>query len=149
MDTEMKRIKKSVLINAPKEKVWDVLFTDRYTRIWYTAFGEGSRAETDWKVGSKAIFSDESNSGLIGEVIANEANEKLSVEYKGILNDNKEDYESDMANQIKGGRETYHISEEDGVTYLEIESDMGAEYFEEMSKAWVSALQKVKSLAES
>ena len=68
---------------------------------------------------------------------------------KGILNDNKEDYESDMANQIKGGRETYHISEEDGVTYLEIESDMGAEYFEEMSKAWVSALQKVKSLAES
>lgn len=149
MNTEMKRIKKSILINAPKEKVWDVLFTDRYTRIWYTAFGEGSRANTNWEVGSKAIFSDESNSGLIGEIITNEANEKLSVEYKGILYNDTEDYDSDLAKQVKGGQETYHISEEDGMTYLEIESDMGPEYFDEMSKAWVIALEKVKVLSES
>ena len=149
MNTEIKRIKKSIRINAPKEKVWDVLFTDHYTRIWYAAFGEGSHADTDWKVGSKAICSDGSHSGLIAEVVVNHPNEKLSVEYTGVLNDKAEDYDSDLAKQIKGGRETYHISETEGVTYLEIESDMGVDYFDEMSKAWESALEKVRSLSES
>lgn len=149
MNTEMKRIKKSILINAPKEKVWDVLFTDRYTRIWYAAFGEGAHAETDWQLGSKAVFSDESNCGLIGEIITNQINEKLSVEYTGVLMNEVEDYDSDMARQVKGGRETYHISEGDGVTYLEIESDMAPEYFEDMSGTWVKALEKVKALAEA
>jgi len=40
-------IKKSIEINAPKEKVWDVLLSDSYTGIWYLAFGEGVHAETD------------------------------------------------------------------------------------------------------
>jgi len=149
MNTENKRIKKSIQISAPKEKVWDVLFTDHYTRIWYKAFGEGSRADTDWEVGSKAIFSDDSNSGLIGEVIVNQPNEKLSVEYKGILNNDQEDYDSELAKEVKGGRETYHISEKEGGTYLEIESDMAPEYFDEMSEAWDNALEKVKTLSES
>jgi len=97
MNTEVKRIKKSIQINATKEKVWDVLFTDHYTRIWYAAFGEGSHADTDWEVGSKAIFADGSHSGLIAEVIVNQPNEKLSVEYTGVLNDKTEDYDSDVA----------------------------------------------------
>jgi len=149
MNLEEKRIKKSILINAPKEKVWDVLFTDRYTRIWYASFGEGSHAVTDWQLGSKAIFTDCSNNGLIGEVVENKKNEKLSVEYTGILQADREDYESELAKQVRGGRETYHISEGDGVTYLQIESDMAPEYFDDMSKAWVAALEKVKALSES
>lgn len=148
MNTDKKRIEKSIRILATKEKVWDVLFTDSYTRIWYAEFGAGSYAETDWKVGSKAIFKDDSESGLVGKIIDNEQYRKLSVEYTGNFAEGKEDYESDIAKDVKGGRETYHISENEGITYLEVECDMSPEYFEMMSEAWDNALQKIKSLAE-
>ena len=34
----MKTIKKSIEIKASKEKVWEVLTEDKYTRIWYADF---------------------------------------------------------------------------------------------------------------
>lgn len=148
METTKSLIQKSIVIKAPKEKVWDVLFTDPYIRIWYNEFAVGCYAVTDWKLGSKAVFKDESESGLIGEIVANQPNQLLTIEYTGVLDRGAEDYESDMANQMKGGRETYKISETDGRTYLEVELDIAQEYFEMMSSMWDKALEKIKELAE-
>lgn len=148
METTKKVIRKSIRINASKEKLWEVLFTEPYTRIWYEEFSKGSYAETDWRLGSKAIFKDDSHSGLIGKVVANQPNSLLSVEYTGVLEGGKEDYESDIAKQVQGGRETYVISESEGSTLLEIEGDMAPEYFDIMSDAWDRALEKVKVLSE-
>lgn len=146
MKTEL--IKKSIEISAPKEKVWDVLLNDKFTRIWYAEFSEGSHAETDWKVGSKALFTDKSNRGLVGKVIVNIPNEVISVEYQGLVMAGTEDYESDEAKNVKGARETYHLAEKNGVTRVSIECDMGEEWFESMSLAWDKALLKVKELSE-
>ncbi|MCF0057984.1 SRPBCC domain-containing protein [Dyadobacter sp. CY356] len=148
METTKSLIQKSILIKAPKEKVWDVLFTDPYIRIWYNEFAVGCYAVTDWQLGSKALFKDNNESGLIGEIVANQPNQLLSIEYKGVLEGGVEDYESEMANQMKGGRETYKISEVDGGTYLEVELDIAQEYFEMMSSAWDKAMEKIKELAE-
>lgn len=146
---EKQTIKKSIEINTSKEKVWDVLLNDKFTKIWYAEFSEGSHAETDWKVGSKAIFTDNSKEGLVGKVIVNKPNEVISVEYQGTVIDGKEDYESDVSKNVKGGLETYRLSEKDGVTYLSIECDMAPELFESMSLLWEKALQKVKELSET
>jgi uncharacterized protein YndB with AHSA1/START domain len=149
MEAQKELIRKSISIHAPKEKVWDVLFTDRYIRIWYSEFSQGSYAITDWKVGSKALFIDESKRGLVGEIAVNEPNQRLAIEYAGTVNeDGAEDYESEMAGEFKGTRETYHISEEGGITFLELTCDMPAKYFEMMSAAWDKALQKIKQLSE-
>lgn len=148
METEKQTIKKSIEINAPKEKVWNVLLNDKFTRIWYAEFSEGSHAETDWEIGSKAIFKDNSKSGIIGKIIENKANEVLSIEYEGILTDGKEDYESEDAAAVKGWLETYHLSEKNGVILLSIECDMPEKYFDTMSEAWQNALQKIKELSE-
>jgi uncharacterized protein YndB with AHSA1/START domain len=144
-----KKIKKSVDIHAPKEKVWDILLNDEYTRIWYAEFSEGSHAETDWKVGSKAVFIDNSKSGLVAKVIANQPNEFISVEYQGLISDGKEDYASDNATGIKGDRETYQLVEKGGETHLSIDLDISEAYFEFMSEAWDKALQKIKALSET
>jgi hypothetical protein len=40
-------IKKAIAINASRQKVWDVLLLDKYTRMWYSEFSEGSRVETN------------------------------------------------------------------------------------------------------
>ena len=142
-------IKKSIELNAPKEVVWNVLFNDEFTRIWYSEFSEGSHAQTDWKVGSKAVFTDNSNCGLIGKIIANRPFELLSVEYTGQLLNGAEDYDSDIAKDIKGGLESYRLSEQNGKTHLSIECDMGEDFFDLMSQAWGRALQKIKQLTES
>lgn len=141
-------IKKTIDISAPREKVWDVLLQDKFTRIWYAEFSEGTYAETDWQVGSKAVFKDHTESGMVGKVITNQPNELLSVEYQGLVADGKEDYQSAEAQQVKGGRETYRLAEKNGVTQLSIEGDMSEAYFETMSLAWNKALQKIKELSE-
>jgi uncharacterized protein YndB with AHSA1/START domain len=144
-----KTIKKSINISAPKEKVWDILLNDKFNRIWYAEFSEGTHAETDWKVGSKVVFKDNRQSGMIGKIIENKPDEALSIEYQGILNAGSEDYESAGAKQMKGGRETYQLSEKEGITKVSIESGMTEEYFDSMSLAWDKALQKIKELSEA
>jgi len=141
-------IKKSIDISAPKEKVWDVMLSDKFTRIWYAEFSEGSHAETDWKIGSNALFKDISESGLVGKVIVNKPYEVISVEYKGIVLAGIEDYKSEGANNVKRGLETYRLKEKEGVTHLSIECDMSEEYFDSMSSDWEKALKKVKELSE-
>lgn len=149
MNAEKQLIKKSIQISAPKEKVWDVLLQDHSTRIWYAAFSEGSYAETDWQLGSKAIFKDNSNSGMVGTVVVNRPHEVISVEYTGVIENGEEIYNNEVAKAVQGGRETYRLSEKYGITQLNIECDMSEEYFDMMSAAWDQALQKIKELAET
>ena len=144
-----KKIQKSISIEAPDNKVWTVLLEDEFTREWYSEFGAGTFAVTDWQVGSKAVFQDNTNSGLIGRVIANTPRQLLSVEYEGILHNGMEDYESELASQVRGGRETYYLTSEGNRSALSIECDMSEDMFEPMSTSWDKALLKVKQLAET
>ena len=42
-----KTLKKSIAINASKEKVWEVLMNDEYNRQWFSEFSQDTRVETD------------------------------------------------------------------------------------------------------
>ena len=145
----MKAIEKTLHINAPKEKVWDVLVNDKLNRIWYAEFSEGTYAETDWKAGSKVKFIDKTNNGLVGRITESKPNESLILEYEGQVLNGEEDYESDNAKAMKGGRESYKLSSENGSTQLDIRGDMDESFYEEMAGAWDKALQKIKELAEA
>jgi uncharacterized glyoxalase superfamily protein PhnB len=145
---KVKTIKKSIDINAPKQQVWNILVEDEYIRDWYSEFSPGSHVETDWKEGGKAVFSDHTNCGMVAKIIANKPLEELAFEYTGFLKDGVEDYESEGAKAMKGGKEIYILKGENGTTHLDIASDMGDEWFDSMSVAWDKALQKVKQLAE-
>lgn len=145
----MQTIKKSIVLNAPAAKVWKVLLDDQFTREWYAAFSEGSHADTDWKTGSKAVFTDHSGCGMIMRVLVNKPFEEMKLEYIGQVKDSREDYDSEEAKLLHGGIESYKLFEKDGTTELVVASDMGEDYFELMSKAWDNALEKFKGLAES
>ncbi len=95
------------------------------------------------------MFTDGKGNGIIGKIIDNKTNELISIKYDGLLMKGREDYESNEAKNISGGRETYRLSEKNGNTYLSIESDMTEEYFDILSSRWEKALQKVKELSEN
>lgn len=145
---ETQQIKQTLLVNAPKEKVWDVLTKDELNRQWYAEFSEGTYAETDWKAGSQVIFTDGSQSGLVAVVLVNEPGKSLILEYTGELKDGVEDYHSESAQKVKGGKETYLLSEKNGQTQLDVTGDMDPEFYEMMSEAWERAMVKIKVLAE-
>ncbi len=149
MKNEVKTIEKTIEIQAPKANVWEVLQQDQYTRQWYEAFSKGSKADTTWQTGTKAVFTDDSGNGIIGRIEENSPEDFLSIKYNGVVTDGKEDYDSEGAKAVNGWQETYRLIETDGKTQLEIRSDMSEKYFDSMSAAWDKALQKVKELAES
>lgn len=145
---EIKEIRKSVEIEAPKEKVWEVLLQDKYIQEWYAVFSETAKVETDWQTGSKALFTDCTGNGTICTIAESKPGEALLLEFTGIIKNGLEDLESEEAQAIKGAREQYRLSQQNGTTTLSVLSDMAAVYFDHMAAKWEAALQKIKELAE-
>lgn len=144
----IKPINKDITINAPAATVWRHLTNDASVRQWYNEFAEGSHAETDWQVGSPVRFVDGTNCGMFGHVVAADPGKLLSVELDGFIMNGKEDVESEGAKAVKGGRETYTLTEEDGKTHLAISTAMGEDWYDTMVQAWDRALLKLKDMAE-
>lgn len=142
-------IKKSIVIEATRQKVWHVLVNDTFSRIWYQEFSAGAYAQTDWNINSKVIFSDPTGNGLIGKIIDNRKFEALTIEFTGQLVEGVEDYTSQTAQALKGKRESYRIKEQNGAVLLSISADLADVYAEQMEPAWERALLKIKSLSEN
>ena len=145
----MKTIKKSIEITAPKESVWAVLMEDSYNRDWMSHFSPGSHPETDWIVGHKVVYKDDSDFGIVGEIEEKRPYEYLSIVYSHMIMNGVEDTESAESKSVKGNHETYTLTERNGNTVLEITSDMDDKYYDEMSLAWESALQRISELSHA
>ena len=144
----------NIEINATREKVWDVLFGEKTYPIWTTAFSEGSNVKTDWQKGSKALFIDASNRGMVSKIADNVPNEFMSIEHLGMYDNGVEDYESEHVKSWAGAKENYTLTDENGKTNLHIfmemdESDANKQMIEMFADMWPKALAKVKELAEA
>ena len=145
----MEKLNFSASINAPKEKVWELLWDDSGYRAWTSAFTEGSYAKTDnWKEGSKVLFLDSKGSGMVSTVAANKPNEFMSFKHLGEVKDGIEDTTSEKVTAWAGALENYTLTEADGKTALAIEMDITPEFKEMFEKMWPVALEKVKALSE-
>ena len=52
----MEKLNFSILIDAPKEKVWNTMIEDNTYRMWTEEFTPGSYYVGDWNNGSKFYF---------------------------------------------------------------------------------------------
>lgn len=141
-------------INAPREKVWDVLFGEKTYPIWTKAFSESSSVETDWKKGSKALFLDGSGKGMVSRIADNVPNEFMSIEHLGMYDNGLEDYESEQVKNWAGAKENYTLTDLDGKTHLFVymemdETEKNKPMIEMFAGMWPNALASVKELAES
>ena len=146
----MEKMNFSTSINAPKEKVWKVLWDDSSYRKWTSAFTEGSYAVTDnWKEGTKVLFLDVRGSGMVSKVSANKLNEFMSFEHLGEVKDGVEDTSSEKVKAWAGAHENYILKETGGKTELTVEMDITDEFKDFFSKIWPRALEQVKILSEN
>lgn len=145
----MQKIILSTTINAPKEKVWEVLWDIDAYQAWTKAFNESSTVKTDnWKEGSKLFFVDGNVAGMVSEVAKNRPNEYMSFRHLGMVKDGVEDTTSEEVKKWAGSLENYTLKEADGTTELTMDMDINDEYKEMFEKMWPRALANIKALAE-
>ncbi len=147
METES--IKKQIDIRASRKKTWEVVFNQNFTRKWYDELSFGAQVVSTWEKGSKVLFTDLSGGGLVGQVKVHKPLEQISVEYQGIVSAGDEDYQSESAQEVMGGSETYTFLENvPGLTQLTVELATPEGTSGTIASAWERALCKIKTLAE-
>lgn len=149
----MQKFKTSILINAPKEKVWNTMLNKDTYKEWTKPFNPTSRFEGDWSEGSKMIFlgTDENGNnegGMVSRIAKNVPYEYLSIEHIGIIENGVEDTTSEKAKSWASGFENYTLTDKAKGTEVSIDQDLDEEYTEMFGEMWGQALQKLKELAE-
>ncbi|MBL7697540.1 MAG: SRPBCC domain-containing protein [Chitinophagaceae bacterium] len=145
----MEKQQHRITINAPKEKVWTTLWDLNTYNKWTSAFSESSNVQTDnWKKGSKVLFTDGTNNGMVSRIDENIPNEFMSFEHLGEMRDGIEDTTSERVAAWKGAHENYTLKETNGKTDLLVEIDISDEYAQMFAEMWPKALNKVKDLSE-
>lgn len=148
----MQKLKFSIEINAPKEKVWDTMLDDKTYRIWTEAFMPGSHYVGDWNKGSKILFlaPDEEGklSGMVSRIKESRKYDFISIEHLGVVSDGKEDTTSDAVKPWAGSLENYTFRDNNGSTEILVEMDSNEEYAEMFEGMWPKALQKLKEISE-
>ena len=144
----MEKINFSISINAPKEKVWSVLWDKNTYPKWAKVFAEGSDAITDWNEGSKVVFGSGSGDGMVSRIETKRPYEFMRFEHLGVVKNNIEDTESEEVKQWAGAMESYTLKEENGKTQLTVDMDTSEEYKDYFVNAWPKALEEVKQLSE-
>lgn len=144
----MQKLRFETELEAPKEKVWDVLWEDSTYREWTSVFSEGSHAVSDWKEGSKVLFLSGSGDGMYSRIAKRIPGEFMSFQHIGEISEGKVQPMTDESKEWSGAMENYSLSETNGKTTIEVEIDMMEDHVDYFRKTFPIALEKVKEIAE-
>ena len=136
-------IEKTIDINAPASKVWEVLVHPDWLKRWASAFSEGTYAESDWEPGSEVLWKDkEGSTGAKGKVVANEPFKLLKVAFY-------DDVHADSGDALGRYSETYNLIQTDGkTTFSIVAGPLPEEHFRLHDPLWEQAMEKIKFLGE-
>lgn len=144
----MKKEKFTIAINAPKEKVWQILWNDDSYPKWTAVFSEGSKAVSDWNEGSKILFVNENNDGMHSIIDKKIDYEIMNFKHLGMVKNGIELPEDEISKSWSGATENYRLSEVNGITTLTVEMDIVEEYQNYFNEKFPLALKIVKELTE-
>jgi len=139
----MKKVKFSININAPKEKVWDTLWNDSTYRQWTSVFANDSHAVSDWNEGSNIKFIDGKGDGMYSIIETKIPNQQMSFKHLGEIKDGIE-----TPVEWAGAMESYFLKELNGVTELNMEMDMNEEFEKYFLEIFPKALDLIKQISE-
>lgn len=143
----MKILEFSIFINAPKETVWEILFTDRNYPKWASVFCEGANIVTDWKKGNSVQFTTPDGQGTFG-IIENVIPHKLmAFRHLGVMM-NGENLDDEKNSEWENIKESYHFKENSGQTKLILKIDDIPNYTQFFEEKLPLALVRIKELSE-
>lgn len=144
-----KTLEFSVVIRAPREKVWHaMLFSPTYEQ-WTSAFMEGSRYEGGWNPGDRIRFLAPNGDGMVAEIAEHRRGEFVSIRHLGEINAGVEDTTSEKVRAWAPAHENYTFTDVDGGTQVRVDIDTAAEYEQFMRDTYPKALERLKALCET
>lgn len=144
----MKTLKFSTPINAPKETVWNVLFTNENYPKWASVFCEGSKAKTNWKEGSEVEFTTPDHDGMFSKIVEMEPNRKMVFKHLGTIKNGKRISNEGSASDWANAKESYELVETNGTTELKVKMDATDEFQDYFKKTFPKALKRIKQFSE-
>ncbi len=144
----MKKMHFSIDIQAPAEKVWQILWDDKTYPQWTHVFSEGSRAVTDWQEGSRVQFLDGKGGGMYSTVARSVPNTYMAFQHLGEVKNGRELPVDEKSRKWSGSMEEYTLEEIGEHTQLTVDLDTMEEVENYMQEHFPMALEKVKELAE-
>lgn len=141
----MQEIQFTIEINAPKEKVWQVLWQDEMLREWMDFIDSGTYMTGELKEGSIVQFNSAEGYGVTSMVTELVPNEFVLFKHQA---DTKKDGESSRDDQWTGGAESYRLTGAGDVTTLVMKFDVPLELRDIMLVSYPKALNKIKELSE-
>jgi len=145
----METLKYQTEINASAEKVWDVLWNENTYSKWTYFFSPDSHMVTDWQVGGKTYFTDSSKkNGMVSTIDKIEENKYLVFKHLGEITDGVEDTESEKVKVWSGGKEAYHLEENNGKITLKVEVDSDDSFKDMFDNGFKKGLEIIKKLSE-
>ncbi|MCB2377600.1 SRPBCC domain-containing protein [Hymenobacter sp. BT635] len=145
----MKKACFSTMINAPKEKVWQVLWDEQTYGTWTAAFGENSRAISDWQEGSKILFVAGNGGGMHSVIDKKTAPDFISFKHLGEVKNGQELPPDEKTRSWAGALENYTLTQIGNTTELAVEMDISEDQHAYFAERFLQALEKVKELAEA
>lgn len=151
MTKYMEKLQFSIVIHAPKQKVWETMLNDETYREWTSVFHPGSYYEGDWSEGSDIRFLGPNEDGTVGGMYAridvNQPHDFISIRHLGEIMNGKE---TPWPNTAEGGaaHESCSFTEVEGGTKVVVDLDSPGELKEMFEGMWPKALEKLKSITE-
>ena len=140
----MKKLEFSVDINASKEKVWDVLWSDQNYRNWTASFIKGSYYEGELLEGNDVHFLSPGDHGMYAIVEKMIPNQTMHFRHYGEVLDGIPQGDTYGENAI----EYYDLYESESGTILTVTINTEEEYITYFTNSFPRALSAIKELAE-
>ncbi|GAA5082789.1 SRPBCC domain-containing protein [Chryseobacterium ginsengisoli] len=139
------------IIDAPKQKIWDILWdTETYSQ-WTKFFNPASDSfmKSDWKVNGKTYFTNAQGEGMVSTIDSLDEPNQVIFKHLGMVDkDGVEDIESMEIKQWSGCFEKYILIDFDGKTKLHAEVQVEKEWQDTINTGFIKGLEIVKDLAE-
>lgn len=150
----MQKLHYSIIIHAPRERVWHAMLDDATYRDWTKAFHEGSYFKGNWEKGSKILFvgadpATGKEAGMVARIADHRSHEFISIEHVGMYHDGVEDTTGPEVRKWAPAFENYTFRDAGGGrTELVVDMDMDEQHAEAFDTMWKDALRRLKGIAE-
>ncbi|WEK71066.1 MAG: SRPBCC domain-containing protein [Candidatus Chryseobacterium colombiense] len=137
------------VIDAPKQKIWDVLWNEKTYSEWTKFFSPGSVMKSDWKVGGKTYFLNPEGEGMVSTIDSIEQPDQIIFKHLGMIDkEGNEDIHSKEVMEWSGCFEKYILIDFGGKTKLHAEVQTEKEWQDHINTGFIKGLEIVKDLAE-
>ncbi|MDY0744756.1 SRPBCC domain-containing protein [Paucibacter sp. R3-3] len=139
----------SIVIAAPRPRVWDTMLAPDSYRQWTEPFAPGCYYKGSWQHGETIRFLAPGGDGMVARIAENKLHETISIQHLGMVTNGIDDTTSNAVKAWAPVYENYRFLDHAGGTELQVDCDTLPHYDDFMQKTWPLALERLKALCEA